>query len=76
MKRRHLVFAAVISIACASSLSVVVQAYADDLLVKSCPELVRMAENCQTDLKTVDTVLGSAIDAGNMDRIRDRKSVV
>ncbi|MFH1112827.1 MAG: hypothetical protein V1792_02805, partial [Pseudomonadota bacterium] len=37
---------------------------------KSCAELVRMAESYQQDLKTVDTVLGSAIDAGNMDRIQ------
>ncbi|MFH1115823.1 MAG: hypothetical protein V1792_18085, partial [Pseudomonadota bacterium] len=43
---------------------------AEDLAAKSCAELVRMAESYQQDLKTVDTVLGSAIDAGNMDRIQ------
>jgi len=41
--------------------------------VKKCSELVRMAQNCQEDLKTVDTVLGSAIDAGTMDRIKNYK---
>ncbi|MBI4964299.1 MAG: hypothetical protein HY913_13560 [Desulfomonile tiedjei] len=53
--------------------------FADELVVKKCSELVRMAHNCQEDLKTVDTVLGSAIDAGTMDRIRNyklKKSVV
>lgn len=44
---------------------------AEDLTIKSCPELVRIAETCQEDLKTVDTVLGSAIEAGNIDRIRN-----
>jgi hypothetical protein len=51
----------------------------DELVVKKCSELVRLAENYQADLKTVDTVLGSAIDAGTMDRIRNyklKKSVV
>lgn len=50
-----------------------VPAYADDLLGKSCLELVRIAENYQADLKTVETVLGSAIDAGNLDRIKNYK---
>ena len=46
---------------------------ADDLVVKKCSELARLAENYQADLKTVDTVLGSAIDAGTMDRIKNYK---
>jgi hypothetical protein len=46
-------------------------AVADDLIVKGCQELLRMAKNHQEDLKTVDTVLGSAIDAGGMDRIKN-----
>ena len=52
---------------------------AEELVVKKCSELVRLAENYQADLKTVDTVLGSAIDAGTMDRIKNyklKKSVV
>jgi len=47
--------------------------FAEELVVKKCSELVRMAQNCQEDLKTVDTVLGSAIDAGTMDRIKNYK---
>jgi glycerol-3-phosphate dehydrogenase len=53
--------------------------FAEELVVKKCSELVRMAENYQADLKTVDTVLASAIDAGTMDRIKNyklKKSVV
>jgi hypothetical protein len=46
---------------------------ADDLIVKSCSELIRMAQVYQEDLKTVNMVLGSAIDAGNMDRIKSYK---
>lgn len=46
-------------------------ALAEDLIVKGCPELLRMAKNYQEDLKTVDTVLGSAIDSGGMDRIKN-----
>ncbi len=46
---------------------------ADDLGAKSCPELLRMAKECEADLKTVDIVLGAAIDAGNMDRIKSYK---
>jgi hypothetical protein len=45
----------------------------EELIVKKCPELIRMAQTYQEDLKTVDTVLGSAIDAGNMDRIKNYK---
>jgi hypothetical protein len=47
--------------------------FSENLAVKSCAELVRMAQSYQQDLKTVDTVLGSAIDAGNLDRIRSYK---
>lgn len=53
--------------------------FGDELVVKRCSELVRMAEDYQQDMKTVDTVLGSAIDAGTMDRIKNyklKKSVV
>ncbi len=49
------------------------------LVVKSCPELMRMAEQYHEDLRTVDMVLGSAIDSGTMDRIKSyklRKSAV
>ncbi len=46
---------------------------AQDLLETKCGELMRMAETYQQDLKAVDTVLGSAIDGGDMDRIRSYK---
>ncbi|MGO9570360.1 MAG: hypothetical protein ACLP5H_22745 [Desulfomonilaceae bacterium] len=45
----------------------------EELIVKNCTELIRIAQVYQEDLKTVDTVLGSAIDAGNMDRIKNYK---
>lgn len=45
----------------------------NELVVKSCAELIRMAQVYQEDLKTVDTVLGSAIDGGNMDQIKNYK---
>jgi hypothetical protein len=54
-------------------------AVAQDLLEVKCGELMRMANTYQQDLKTVDTVLGSALDAGDMDRIKSyklRKGVV
>lgn len=47
--------------------------YSDDLVVKSCTELVRMAENYQEDLKTVDTMLGSAIEGGSIERVKNYK---
>ena len=34
----------------------------EDLVTKSCQELIGLAQGYQQDLKTVDTVLGSAID--------------
>ncbi len=46
---------------------------AQDLLANKCEELMRMADTYQQDLKAVDTVLGSALDGGDMDRIRSYK---
>ena len=48
-------------------------AVAQDLLEIKCGELMRMAETYQQDLKAVDTVLGSAIEGGDMDRIKSYK---
>lgn len=48
-------------------------AWAEDLTAKGCQELMRMAQTYEQDLKTVNTVLGSAIDGGNLDRIRSYK---
>ncbi len=47
--------------------------HSEELVVKSCSELLRMAQNYQEDLKTVETMLGSALDAGSMDRIKNYK---
>ena len=47
--------------------------FADDLWSKSCDELIRTAEAWEQDLKTVDMVLGAAIDAGNLEKIKSYK---
>lgn len=44
--------------------------FSEELIVKSCQELIRLATDFQQDLKTVDTMLGVAIDAGNLENIR------
>jgi hypothetical protein len=48
-------------------------AVAQDLFEVKCAELMRMADNYQQDLRTVDAMLGAAIDGGDMDRIRSYK---
>lgn len=48
-------------------------ACASDLLQKSCDELIRTAQSYREDIKTVDIVLGAAIDAGNLERIKSYK---
>ncbi|MBM4327097.1 MAG: hypothetical protein FJ118_08020 [Deltaproteobacteria bacterium] len=53
--------------------SVTQPVYAECVECKSCPELIRMAQNYQQDIKTVDIVLGSAIDAGSLQMIRSYK---
>jgi hypothetical protein len=45
----------------------------EDLTACSCQELVQMAQTYQQDLKTVDAALGSALDDGRIDRIRNYK---
>lgn len=40
---------------------------------KSCSELLHQAEKYQQDLRTVDLVLGSALDSGSMDKVRSYK---
>lgn len=47
--------------------------FADELIVKDCSELLRMAEAYQEDLKTVDVVLGTAIDTGDLVAIKNYK---
>jgi hypothetical protein len=48
-------------------------AAASDPLTLTCSELVRSAQSIQDDLKTVDMVLGSAISAGTMSRVKKYK---
>lgn len=47
--------------------------FSEELVVKSCQELIGIAENCRQDLRTVGAMLGSAIDVGDMQRIRNYK---
>jgi len=49
------------------------ESHSQELLVKNCSELITMAQTLEADLKTVDTILGSAIQAGNMVQIRKYK---
>lgn len=67
---RRLIWLALMTVALALLASA---AHSDDLLASPCSELVRRAQAYQQDLKTVDTVLGSAIDNGDMDRIKSYK---
>ena len=55
------------------TLFVASMAAAQDLFEVKCAELMRMADNYQQDLRTVDAVLGAALDGGDMDRIKSYK---
>jgi hypothetical protein len=71
---RHRAFRlGIILIGCLTVILIASTPFAADLGAKSCSELLRMAQGFQQDLKTVDIVLGSAIDAGNLDRVRSYK---
>lgn len=67
--------ASVALIVMALSLSWTLHSGADslDLLQRSCPELIKMAQSYQDDEKIVNTVLSSAIVAGTMERVRKYK---
>ena len=43
---------------------------ASELVVKTCTELIAIAEGYQQDVKTVDLMLSAAIDAGDLERIK------
>lgn len=49
------------------------KAFSDELIVKSCTELIRMAENLQEDVKTADMMLRSALDGGSMSSVKTYK---
>lgn len=48
-------------------------AISEELIVKTCPELMRMAQNLQEDLKTADIMLGSALESGSMTNVKNYK---
>jgi hypothetical protein len=48
-------------------------AVSEDLVVRGCPDLLRLADSCRDDVKTADMVLGSVIDAGSIDMIKNYK---
>jgi hypothetical protein len=48
-------------------------AVSEELVVTSCPELLRMADSCRDDIRAADTMLGSAIDAGSLEMIKNFK---
>lgn len=47
--------------------------FSEELVVKSCQELIGLAENCRQDLRTVGAMLNSAVDVGDIQRIRNYK---
>ncbi len=49
------------------------KAISEELIVKSCAELMRMAENLQEDVKTADIMLRSALDGGSMSSVKTYK---
>ncbi len=46
---------------------------AEELVVRPCADLIRLANSYRDDLKTVDTMLGVAIEAGDLDKIKAYK---
>ncbi len=65
-------FVGILGMMCFSA-TVAAAAPDQELIMKSCPELMRMSQTYQEDLRTVDIVLGSALENGAMDRIRTYK---
>ncbi|MBI5568920.1 MAG: hypothetical protein HY914_03155 [Desulfomonile tiedjei] len=47
--------------------------FTDSFVVQSCTELLRMADAYRDDFKTANVILGSAIDAGDMEKVRAYK---
>lgn len=75
LKRCSLIVLTVIFVFATNSISLC----AEELVVKPCSDLIRIANGYQEDLKTVDTMLGAAIEAGDLDKIKSyklRKSAV
>lgn len=53
--------------------SIADKAFSEEIIVKNCTELMRMAQNLQEDLKTTDIMLGAALDAGSMQNVKTYK---
>ena len=71
--KKHLVYSVTVVLMGLMAIIGVEESHSQELLVKNCSELITMAQTLEADLKTVDTVLGSAIQAGNMLQIRKYK---
>ncbi|MDA8407601.1 MAG: hypothetical protein M0T73_12195 [Deltaproteobacteria bacterium] len=71
--KKHLVYSVTVVLVGLMTIVGVEESHSQELLVKNCSELITMAQTLETDLKTVDTMLGSAIQAGNMLQIRKYK---
>lgn len=50
--------------------AVVGTAAASDIEARHCDDLLKLAEGLRRDMRTVDLMLGSAIDSGDMERIQ------
>lgn len=48
-------------------------AVSEELVVASCPDLLRMVDSYKDDMRAADTMLGSAIDAGSLEMIKNYK---
>ena len=67
--RRYLVYPFVLVVMSLMTIIGATTSYSQELLTKNCTELITLAQTLEADLKTVDTVLGTAIKAGAMDTI-------
>jgi hypothetical protein len=71
MKRHSLPW--MIALIAGLALQLATSAALADTSDRDCSDLIRKAQSLRQDLKTVNIVLGSAIDAGGLDRIKSYK---
>jgi hypothetical protein len=71
MKRNSLPW--IIALIAVSALLTATTAALADSWEGGCSDLIRKAQTLRQDIKTVNIVLGSAIDAGGLDRIKSYK---
>ncbi len=67
------IFVSLICIMVAIFASAPGMAQSEELVVKSCSELMRMAQNFQEDIKTTDIMLRSALDGGSISSVKTYK---